>query len=44
MRQVLECRANQVVVRLGHYKGSAAGDKSFKKSLVILMEAVPRRN
>ena len=32
-----------VVVRLGHYKGEEAGDKSFKKSLAILMEAVPRR-
>ena len=32
-----------VVVRLGHYKGSEAGDKSFKKALAILMEAVPRR-
>lgn len=32
-----------VVVRLGHYKGSEASDKSFKKSLAILMEAVPRR-
>src|SRR5437667_5897919 len=32
-----------VVVRLGHYKGSKAGDKSFKQALALLMEAVPRR-
>ncbi len=32
-----------VVVRLGHYKGSQAGDKSFKQALALLMEAVPRR-
>jgi CubicO group peptidase (beta-lactamase class C family) len=32
-----------VVVRLGHYKGSEAGDKSFKHALALLMEAVPRR-
>ena len=32
-----------VVVRLGHYKGSEAGDKSFKQALALLMEAVPRR-
>jgi len=32
-----------VVVRLGHYKGSGAGDKSFKQALALLMEAVPRR-
>ena len=31
-----------VVVRLGHYKGSAAGDSGFEKALAILMEAVPR--
>lgn len=30
-----------VVVRLGHYKGSSAGDQSFKKALSLLMEAVP---
>jgi CubicO group peptidase (beta-lactamase class C family) len=30
-----------VVVRLGHYKGSEAGDEGFKKSLALLMEAVP---
>jgi len=28
---------------LGHYKGSEAGDKSFKKALAILMEAVPAK-
>src|SRR5205809_2599679 len=32
-----------VVVRLGHYKGSKAGDKSFKQALALLMEAVPKR-
>lgn len=30
-----------VVVRLGHYKGLTEGMKSFKKSLALLMEAVP---
>jgi CubicO group peptidase (beta-lactamase class C family) len=33
-----------VVVRLGHYKGSAAGSTGFEKALALLMEAVPRRN
>jgi CubicO group peptidase (beta-lactamase class C family) len=32
-----------VVVRLGHFKGADAGLKSFKKSLALLMEAVPSR-
>jgi CubicO group peptidase (beta-lactamase class C family) len=32
-----------VVVRLGHYKGSAAGSASFRKALALLMDAVPRR-
>src|SRR6266853_3556651 len=32
-----------VVVRLGHYKGSEAGDKSFNQALALLMESVPRR-
>jgi len=32
-----------VVVRLGHYKGSQAGDKGFKQALALLMDAVPRR-
>ena len=32
-----------VVVRLGHYKGSAAGSTGFRKALALLMEAVPRR-
>ena len=31
-----------VVVRLGHYKGSLAGDKGFKQALSLLMEAVPK--
>ena len=30
-----------VVVRLGHDKGAAAGNESFKKALALLMEAVP---
>jgi len=30
-----------VVVRLGHYKGLDVGMKSFKKTLALLMEAVP---
>jgi CubicO group peptidase (beta-lactamase class C family) len=30
-----------VVVRLGHFKGLDEGMKSFKKSLALLMEAVP---
>jgi CubicO group peptidase (beta-lactamase class C family) len=32
-----------VVVRLGHYKGSQAGDEGFQHALAILMQAVPRR-
>jgi CubicO group peptidase (beta-lactamase class C family) len=32
-----------VVVRLGHYKGSAAGSQGLKRALALLMEAVPRR-
>jgi CubicO group peptidase (beta-lactamase class C family) len=32
-----------VVVRLGHYKGSAAGSTGFRKALALLIEAVPRR-
>ncbi len=31
-----------VVVRLGHYKGSATGSTGFKKALALLMEAVPK--
>jgi CubicO group peptidase (beta-lactamase class C family) len=30
-----------VVVRLGHYKGAAAGAKSFSAALKLLLEAVP---
>jgi len=30
-----------VVVRLGHFKGAATGGASFRKSLALLMEAVP---
>jgi CubicO group peptidase (beta-lactamase class C family) len=33
-----------VVVRLGHFKGSAIGAKSFANALGLLMEAIPRRN
>jgi CubicO group peptidase (beta-lactamase class C family) len=29
------------VVRLGHYKGSAAGGRALRKAVAILMEAVP---
>ncbi len=32
-----------VVVRLGHYKGSATGEKSLNKALAILMEAIPQK-
>ncbi len=32
-----------VVVRLGHYKGSAPGAESFNRALALLMEAVPKR-
>ena len=32
-----------VVVRLGHYKGAAAGGTSLRKSLALLTEAVPAR-
>jgi CubicO group peptidase (beta-lactamase class C family) len=31
-----------VVVRLGHYRGDAAGTGGFKKALALLMEAVPK--
>lgn len=32
-----------VVVRLGHYKGAADGEKAFKRALALLLEAVPKR-
>lgn len=32
-----------VVARLGHYRGSREGTQSFRKSLEILMEAVPKK-
>jgi CubicO group peptidase (beta-lactamase class C family) len=32
-----------VVVRMGHFKGSEAGDKGFKQALALLMEAVPQK-
>ena len=32
-----------VVTRLGHYKGSLAGNTSIKKALTLLLEATPRR-
>lgn len=32
-----------VVVRLGHYKGAADGEKSLKRALALLLEAVPKR-
>jgi CubicO group peptidase (beta-lactamase class C family) len=31
-----------VVVRLGHYKGAATGEKSLARALELLMEAVPQ--
>ncbi|HZP93869.1 MAG TPA: serine hydrolase [Burkholderiales bacterium] len=31
-----------VVVRLGHYKGSEAGDKALRRALELLMAAVPQ--
>jgi CubicO group peptidase (beta-lactamase class C family) len=34
---------NLVVVRLGHFKGSEPGEESLKKSLALLMEAVPAK-
>jgi CubicO group peptidase (beta-lactamase class C family) len=33
-----------VVVRLGHYKGAAAGTVAFKNALKLLMDAVPGQN
>jgi len=30
-----------VIVRLGHYKGEAAGTESLKNALALLMRAVP---
>ena len=32
-----------VVVRLGHFKGNAAGSSGFNKALALLMEAVPAK-
>jgi len=32
-----------VVVRLGHYRGSREGTRSFHKALALLMEAVPKK-
>ncbi len=32
-----------VVVRLGHFKGSALGEEAFKRALALLMDAVPAR-
>jgi CubicO group peptidase (beta-lactamase class C family) len=33
-----------VVVRMGHYKGDAAGAASFRKALALLMQAIPKRD
>lgn len=33
-----------VVVRLGHYRGQAAGSPNFRRALELLMEAIPRSN
>jgi ribulose 1,5-bisphosphate carboxylase large subunit-like protein len=30
------------IVRLGHFKGAQAGEKALKKSIEIILEAVPR--
>lgn len=35
---------NLVIVRLGHYKGSSAGDEALRKAYTLLMEAVPANN
>jgi CubicO group peptidase (beta-lactamase class C family) len=32
-----------VVVRMGHFKGSAAGGAGFRRALALLMEAVPKK-
>jgi CubicO group peptidase (beta-lactamase class C family) len=32
-----------VVVRMGHFKGSEAGESGFKTALALLMEAVPQK-
>ncbi len=32
-----------VVVRLGHYRGSAEGEKALKQALALLMKAVPKK-
>lgn len=32
-----------VVVRLGHFKGAAAGDKALRSALTLLMQAIPGR-
>lgn len=32
-----------VVVRLGHFKGAEPGEESFKRSLALLMQAVPAK-
>ena len=31
-----------VVVRMGHYKGAIQGTTSFRKSLALLMRAIPK--
>jgi hypothetical protein len=33
-----------VVVRLGHFKGSAPGAKAFARALSLLLQAVPKRS
>ncbi len=33
-----------VVVRLGHYKGEAAGDRALNQALALLVDAVPSRS
>ena len=31
-----------IVVRMGHYKGTAPGAASFRKALALLMQAIPK--
>jgi hypothetical protein len=33
-----------VVVRLGHYRGGGPGYEGLRRSLGLLMEAMPRKN
>jgi ribulose 1,5-bisphosphate carboxylase large subunit-like protein len=33
-----------VVVRMGHFRGAAPGEESFRKALAAVIDAVPRRD